>query len=821
MTSRRGIAVVLVAAAIALLAVREASLLYAGYRWYRAFGALPLWEARETALLTLRGIGGVAIGLFAFANFYAVRQSVVSLVLPRRIANIDFGEEVSSRALTGVALALAVVVAAALAMSLDDWTGFLLSRIGRPFGETDPYFNADLGFFVYRLPFESTLFNWTTASVLSVGAVVIFLYLLTPGLRIERGRLHVSEYIRRHLAVLAGVLAVLLAWHFRLEMYGVLLDGTGPGGAFGALDHRVRVPGDLVLAMVTLAAGLVMVWAGWTGQRRLIVAAVSAILITAIATRDVAPAIGRNFPSQPDSILRERPYEATRAGYTRRAYAVDQIILGDTTPAYGSLAEAALGVSQWDAGPLSRAVEAESRLARGARVGWSSRPVGLVGVITSPQPPPDPGEASPVGIVVRTVASAADDRGAPVRLPEAGSEDDAALLAPSLVMDSALSYTVVPDSTREVPGVPLVSPLERFAEALSVQNLRLWLRDLPGPRPVLVTERDVRRRIAALAPFFAQGTRVAPLVLGDSLYWVVDLYAASASYPLSQRFVLAGAARSYFHHAATALVLSTTGRVALVADDIQDPIAETWTHRFPELFTSRQAVPARLLADLPPAVDGARAMALAFGRYGTRTDSGTPSHPPLVDGADSTLAGALPVFALPRSRYTALEIPLLNQADRVRGVLVAEGGPRHRILWLPDSTPRGPIWQSVLDRLAAADSAARAPGLSVVHGVVRAFMLRRHVAYLQPFYRWTPGAVPELLHVAYLVDDSVRVAPSLRRATGVVLPTNPAARMTDAEARRTMQALYQAMRDALRRGDWTAFGKAFEELGTLLGRPVP
>jgi uncharacterized membrane protein (UPF0182 family) len=30
--------------------------------------------------------------------------------------------------------------------------------------------------------------------------------------------------------------------------------------------------------------------------------------------------------------------------------------------------------------------------------------------------------------------------------------------------------------------------------------------------------------------------------------------------------------------------------------------------------------------------------------------------------------------------------------------------------------------------------------------------------------------------------------------------------------------LYEAMRDALRRGDWARFGAAFDSLGTLLGR---
>ena len=50
---------------------------------------------------------------FAFVNFYAVRQSVVSLVLPRRIANIEIGEEVPNRYLLLVTAALSAVIGVA------------------------------------------------------------------------------------------------------------------------------------------------------------------------------------------------------------------------------------------------------------------------------------------------------------------------------------------------------------------------------------------------------------------------------------------------------------------------------------------------------------------------------------------------------------------------------------------------------------------------------------------------------------------------------------------------------------------------------------
>src|SRR5258708_13201818 len=117
MTVRRWVVVALVAVAGTLLAVRVAAGLYTGYEWYRGLGALSVWRARTSALLVLRLLGGAVATGFAFANCYAVRRSVVSLVLPRRVGNLDIGEEVSSRALTVAALLLALAIARTIATS--------------------------------------------------------------------------------------------------------------------------------------------------------------------------------------------------------------------------------------------------------------------------------------------------------------------------------------------------------------------------------------------------------------------------------------------------------------------------------------------------------------------------------------------------------------------------------------------------------------------------------------------------------------------------------------------------------------------------------
>src|SRR6516165_9105811 len=78
MTTRRWLMVALVTAAVLLLAGRELAAVYSDYLWFDSLGAEKLWAARISAQATLRIVSAVLAGLFAFANLYAVRQSVVS-----------------------------------------------------------------------------------------------------------------------------------------------------------------------------------------------------------------------------------------------------------------------------------------------------------------------------------------------------------------------------------------------------------------------------------------------------------------------------------------------------------------------------------------------------------------------------------------------------------------------------------------------------------------------------------------------------------------------------------------------------------------------
>ena len=85
----------LVCIALLLVVGRGVAGAIAEYRWYAAIGAADVWRLRFTSAFLLRLLAFTVGTAAAFANLWAVRHSVVSLVLPRRLGNIEIGEEVS------------------------------------------------------------------------------------------------------------------------------------------------------------------------------------------------------------------------------------------------------------------------------------------------------------------------------------------------------------------------------------------------------------------------------------------------------------------------------------------------------------------------------------------------------------------------------------------------------------------------------------------------------------------------------------------------------------------------------------------------------
>lgn len=821
---RRWPVIALAVVAALLVLGRVGAGIIADYLWFSAMGASSLW--RERALLMTGICAGSALiaAAILFANLYVVRQSVVSLVLPRRVANIEIGEEVPGRYLVGSALLISLALGWWLALPAESWRMFSLLRHGLSFGETDPYMEVDLGFFVYWLPIESMLYYRTLTTVVFATVVVVFFYALTPSLRWDRGALYVSHYVRRHLAALGAVLLLLLAWSYRLDIYESLLFGSGPGGAFSFSDHRTIIPISIWLAYLTAGTALVVFYFGWIGQVRAATLTLIAVLLVSVLLRHLTPVFMRHYAAPGAESAREVSYLSTRADYTRRAYALQRIERDSALVLPARPSDAASGISVWDPAALMRAL---GRRGRGPEapvaVQWSSAPDGLRATVAEPPPAGDVDGEHADWSVTRLFAAHAESDGSLARVPSSTSAREPEQIGPVLVADSLTGYRVVSDSVGAIAAPALDGTFARVAYAWALQNFRLLTGELPHPVSRIVTHRDLRERLDAVSPFFLQGGLITPIVVADSLYWAIDLYSASNSYPLSERDSLFEANVvnvTYLQHAAVGVANAQTGAIWVVADSSRDPISESWIAAFPMLFSPRAVLPPGVAAALPPPVDGARVQGRKLASFGLRGEAERHGHLLTEEaGSDTMLTGESALFALPGTTAMHWSGAVLDPNEHAIGILLASGGATPAVHWLPLARP-GARWSTVADQLRRAlDTTVSAPrDAHAVHGRVRMFPLSGgRLLFVQPLYGWRADGAT-LLAIAATTDSVVTAAHTIADALGLRSAAPDALPLVGTDFRTAAEQLYERMADAMRRGDWVAFGHAYDALGALLNR---
>lgn len=815
--TRRGLFGLLAGGALALLVGRWLAGQYASRAFHEALGFEAVWATRTSMSLALTAGTFLGVALFTFANLFAVRQSIVSLVLPRQVGDLEIAEAVPTQRLTLIAGALALLVGALFALLPHDWAAAALAFDGVSFGEVEPYLERDLGFFVAWLPWERALQERVLAMVIAVVMLVVLAYGATPSIRWSSNGLYVSTWVRRHLSVLSGLLVVLVGWDWRLDRYERLSTGTGAvvdnvtASVFGAFDHRVAIPYLAAASFASIPIAAVLVWAGWRGYLRLGVTMLSAMVLGGPVMAALLPLVAKGPLSTPEARARERSYGNVAALYTRRAFGVDEIGGADTLRlATVALDELPRSVSSWD--PTALIVHG-ARATRGdaaSALAWRAGNRGLEGVAVHRTEGNDGG--APRWTTTAFSAARADDAGLPFLA--AGVGDDR--LEGVLVAPGERGVALVPDTNGRIAAPDFSTSVARIALSWDQQDPRLLFRDIPAPRPRLVTHRDVRERLGQLVPFLRVGSSLTPYVRADSLYWFVELFVTAADYPLSVPLTVEGREVRYARHAATAMLQAQTGAVTIIPIARPDPVMRHWMRAFPSAFTALDAAPEWVRRERPPALDWMVIQGNALAAVGFQGDTLGRRRLTRADDADADVAaGNVTMLQLDTAGTVAWALPVdIPWAGKTLGILVARGGADRRTEF--HDAP-GPRWTTVLEELqTAANDAGFGRGLPQGRrGRVQAIPTERGPAWVQSHYVWPDEGAPRLAGVVVTLEGRTRAGRTLGEAMGVRSEISP----LPADAfRERVSRLYGAMQAALRAGDWQAYGEAWAALGRVLER---
>ena len=805
---RRGLLTLVICVALVLAIGRAWGALIGDHAWFDALGYGDVWWLRTTVAMTLKFAAGALATLVMRAHLEAVRRSFVSVVVPGNVGNIQLTGAVPDRTISLVLWACAFAIGVLLTVPLDDWIPLANVLDARPFGESDPYFRYDLSFWTAWLPFEIQAYTWALLAHAVMSMVTVVGYVLTRGIGTDGRALRVTRHARRHITALGALLLLLIAWSYRVDGFDRLVHGTGGEGAFGFADHRVGLPGGIVMQVICLAAAGVVTWSAWSRQPRAGIAAVTTVLLMALLLKQGMPLLADSVDGGGDTVARERRYLDAGASFTRRAYESDRVLAAAESDT-ASLPSTPL----WDRATVPRS--ARGRL--GALLAWDpSQGVPGATVFDALSTP----GLLPMWRVVPIDVTA----DSPLRrvTPRSGRT-----LPPIVVSDSGRGYAIVSDPTRRIAAPSIAGISARLAHAWNQQNPRLLFGEMPGPSPVLVTVRDVRERVALLAPLLHAGAHVVPIVHEDSLLWALDLYAVSATYPLSEHVMLDGDEFSAAQFAATALVNAHTGRVTIVTERNFPLLAKRPLERLARHLVALASLPESLRRSMPPRADALEIEGGIAAHFGSRaiqedTSAFIRRGGPMLElslvhgvGPDSALASDdyVPVW-LPMRRVYALTAAALDSRGVVRGVVLAPGGEDRRTRWRPSGD--GAPYDGVIRATQETSDSLRLPGslTGARRGSTRVLPAAGAPRFLTPYFTLRDGRPTQI--AAVLLTDGLRrgVATNIPEASLIwrdggrtAVPASTAA------------AMYRQMRDALQRGAWGEFGASFDALGRALGVP--
>jgi hypothetical protein len=519
------------------------------------------------------------------------------------------------------------------------WLEYLLAQQVLPMGRADPLFGIDLGFYLFRLPFNWFLYHLALVTVVACLLSAVFLYLVEGGVWVTARGPVLASSARAHLMVLAAVLFVVIAYRVRLAMYGLLYSPGGMLYGAGYTEIHAILPvlkGLLFLSLLTAAAFLA---GGVLGRARPAILALLLLVAVGVLGGTVYPELMQRFIVAPNEIVKERPYIARAIEFTRQAYALDRFEEREF-PAVQDLTlddirknDATMrNIRLWDHKPLLTTfaqlqeirtyydfarVDNDRYWINGTyrQVSLSPRELASSSLPSRNWINEHLTYTHGYGLCLGPVNEFSSEG-----LPELFIKDIPPASRTSIRVERPeIYYGEVPNEycyvrTRaqefDYPsgdqnvytnyqgagGIPVQSFWRRLLFALKFGEIKILLSTDIRPESRLMIYRQVLERAQRLTPFLSYDHDPYMVIAEDgSLYWMLDGYATSAQYPYSDPTPGVG---NYIRNSVKATVSAYTGEVRFYISDPTDPLVQVYARLFPGVFHPLADMPKDLRAHI-------------------------------------------------------------------------------------------------------------------------------------------------------------------------------------------------------------------------------
>jgi uncharacterized membrane protein (UPF0182 family) len=545
----------------------------------------------------------------------------------------------------GMILSLGIAVIAGSTM-MAEWTTFALYW-GAPKDSAatlDPVFARPLNFYLFTLPAWQLIVGWLMAmAAIACIAAVCFLAIGGASRALMREKGSIGPPLPwRGFSIAFAFFLIVLAVQVYLARFGTLLDVHTIFGGVNYTEAHVTIRGLLIISVALVLGAAIAVSNAFRRPRGTrLVAAVAPAVACYVLVQLVGWYVG-NFIVKPNQLERERPYIAWNIQWTRQAWGLDRVsqqeFPAETTVEAADAANnqpTLKNIRLWDWHALQDTLRQIQEIRTyydfpdididRYTLNGETREVMLAARELNVDKLPDSSRnwinerliyTHGYGITMNPVNGFTSE-GLPTlmlsNMPVQSTVNNLAVTRPEIYFGQMTNTDVYVKTHQQefnypqgqtnnltsyegTGGIELGGFLRRILIAADRGDLwKVPFSDDITPQSRLLMRRNIHDRVAELAPFLTWDADPY-VVLGDNgrLYWMMDAFTTSDSYPDSSQYSLGEDTINYMRNSVKAVVDAYNGTTTFYVFDDQDPLIAAWRRVFPALFQDAAAMPADL-----------------------------------------------------------------------------------------------------------------------------------------------------------------------------------------------------------------------------------
>ena len=610
----------------------------AEYLWFQALGYESIfWRLRELKVgFFLAGFLPVFayfwINVWIFGRHVDLSEvaGVLKSQLPRPSGAVDFSGGFVSRVLRLAAAAIALVFGF---IFYSQWDTLLRFIWAGSYGQADPVYGHDIGFYLFELPFWELLQDSLLATSF-IASILLFLGYQQAGSfhLIWRQGIEARSPIRWHFSANLVLFLVALAWGFYLDRYALLQSTRGAVYGAGYTDVTVVLPAIWTMMGVVLGLAVILLISRFVTKTSVVLLTVAGYLAVHFLVLVMVPLGAQSFLVEPNELKLETPFLRYNIALTRKAYQLDHVdersygALSDISPAaLDRNRETIDNVRLWDWRPLSVTFQQLQQIRTyyefgdvdvdRYQLGENTRQVMLAIRELSDVLP---GKAETwvnrrlqythgYGLAM-SLTAVKNEQGGPVLIVKdlpPTSDGVLSVSQPAVYYGEGMSdYQIVSTSVPELDypkgdenvytsyrgsgGISLDSFWKRLLFAWHQTDANIVITSYVTANSRFQLWRGVEDRVRRIAPFLRLDKDPYPVLSEGRLYWVQDAYTVSSMFPYSEPYKREF---NYIRNSVKVVIDAYEGDAIFYVIDPGDPVLEVYRQSMPALFT--------LLGDMP------------------------------------------------------------------------------------------------------------------------------------------------------------------------------------------------------------------------------